>query len=303
MSDPRSSGSLQDWRRSLLQSDLDPTTKGVLLGLAVHLEDEGFYGAGAKQLANELGYTPKTVRAKLNEAEEIGWISRKQPKPGVPSIIQASGPPEARTDAPESSTGTPEAGSGGAEASSGGDVSLQGQKKVSSKKSPNHSSGEPSAPTREDSSEPTDDDPLIESSEGTPSIEEYFDGLDEREPLDPDEQVSLPKFNEGWKQVTGNDFGQQGNSGWHMAAGPEGRDLEKFRVVSTYFTKSEIREALREVKKSDPDRPWPYFRKVLEDSCRNEDASTSVVDRYKTEGRELTNDDDTSVVEKYGGMA
>jgi hypothetical protein len=303
MSDPRSSGSLKDWRRSLIQSDLDSTTKGVLLTLAVHLECEGFYGAGAKQLAEEAGYTPKTVRTKLNEAEQLGWISRHQPKPGVPSIVQASEAPEPNSGTPETSTGTPEANSGGAETSSGGDVSLQGQKKVSSKKSPNHSSGEHSASTREESSEPTNDDPLIESSEGTPDISEYFDGLDNREPLDSDEQVTLPKFNEGWKRVTGSDFGQQGDSGWHMAAGPEGRDLEKFRVVSTYFTKSEIREALREVKKADPDRPWPYFRKVLEESCRNEDASTSVIDRYKTDERDLTNDDDTSVVEKYGGVA
>jgi DNA-binding Lrp family transcriptional regulator len=151
----------------------------------------------------------------------------------------------------------------------------------------------------ESESETTEDTPLIEPSGDQPDISEYFDDLDNRNPLDESDQVTLPEFSQGWKAATGNDWGQQGGSGWHMAAGPDDRDLAKFRVISTYFTKGEIKSALREVKKSDPSHAWSYFRAVLEEQCQDTDKSESVIDRYKDDGRKLTSDDDTPVAEKY----
>lgn len=117
-----------------------------------------------------------------------------------------------------------------------------------------------------------------------PDISEWFDGLDQRDPLPEGRRVEFDDFSEGWKQVTGQDFGQQGDGGWHMANGPDESDMQKYRVVSAYFTPDEIRRALKKVKRSDPDYPWSYFRSTLEGQCdayRDGDGESAAVKRMK----------------------
>lgn len=63
------------WRQAILQSDLAPTTRHVLLTLACHMNDAGeSCYPSVELLAKETGLSTRAVITHLNLAKESGWI-------------------------------------------------------------------------------------------------------------------------------------------------------------------------------------------------------------------------------------
>lgn len=63
------------WRKAILKSDLQPTTRHVLLTLACHMNDAGeSCFPSIKLLCEETGLSNRAVITHLQKATEIGWI-------------------------------------------------------------------------------------------------------------------------------------------------------------------------------------------------------------------------------------
>jgi len=92
MSDPQSSGSVQEWRRAILAADLASTLKHILLTLSAHFDEGGVYAGGSSALADECDLAPATIRRKLSEAQGLGWIDLVPQGDGLPNIINPSEP-------------------------------------------------------------------------------------------------------------------------------------------------------------------------------------------------------------------
>lgn len=67
-----------NWRRAVAESDLQSTTRHVLLTLSLHVSDAG-EGAfpSVRTLVRQTGLTKPTVKKHLNLAVEAGWITRR----------------------------------------------------------------------------------------------------------------------------------------------------------------------------------------------------------------------------------
>lgn len=67
---------LFSWRQAILESDLPPTTRHVLLTLSCYMNDVGqSCFPSTARLARETGLTKRTVITHLHKSRELGWIT------------------------------------------------------------------------------------------------------------------------------------------------------------------------------------------------------------------------------------
>lgn len=115
------------WRSQILKSDLQPTTRLVLLTLSCHMNDAGeSCYPSVERLVKETGLTKRTVITHLQIAKDLGWIgSRKHGFAGqawARNEYYISWPKGGEIDSPPGKGGESNAREGGESVAEGGEI-------------------------------------------------------------------------------------------------------------------------------------------------------------------------------------